>query len=83
MRNGTPAQAPSGPMAKTVCWKSSSGWDQKEEKQINELKSSQASGKVKEARVIAVTYLGGKMFAHVPSVLLSDALGHEIVPLYT
>lgn len=45
--------------------------------------SSQASGKVKEARVIAVTYLGGKMFARVPSVLFSDALGHEIVPLST
>lgn len=43
----------------------------------------QASGKVKEARVIAVTYLGGKMFARVPSVLFCDALGHEIVPLST
>lgn len=56
--------------------KSSNGWDPKRKK-----KSFQASGKVKKARVIAVTYLGGKMFAHVPSVLLSDALGHEIVPL--
>lgn len=46
-------------------------------------KRLQASNEVKEARVIAVTYLGGKMFACVPSVLLSDALGHEIVPLST
>lgn len=51
------------------------GWDLKQ--------SLQASGKVKEARVIAVTYLGGKMFALVPCVLFSDALGHEIVPLFT
>lgn len=56
-------------------FESSCGWDLKQ--------SSQASGKVKEARVIAVTYLGGKMFARVPSVLFSDALGHEIVPLST
>lgn len=54
---------------------STRGWDLKQ--------SLQASGEVKEARVIAVTYLGGKMFAHVPSVLFSDALGHEIVPLST
>lgn len=46
-------------------------------------KRLQASGEVKEARVIGVTYLGGKMFARVPSVLWSDALGHEIVPLST
>lgn len=51
------------------------GWDLKQ--------SLHASGKVKEARVIAVTYLGGKMFALVPCVLFSDALGHEIVPLFT
>lgn len=53
----------------------SHGWDLKQ--------SLQGSDKVKEARVIAVTYLGGKMFARVPSVLFSDALGHEIVPLST
>lgn len=56
-------------------FESSCGWDLKQ--------SSQASGKVKEARVIAVTYLGGKMFARVSSVLFSDSLGHEIVPLST
>ena len=66
--------APNNPI-QTPMLNSSCGWDLKQ--------SLQASGKVKEARVIAVTYLGGKMFVRVPSVLFSDALGHEIVPLST